>query len=449
MTSGNVWIERYSRVNDLEVIKRLCHRGAQPLFDLDSISIGTACDMIRAELGEIFIPTKRCCQIILEVVQQAQSHAEKNYPDHRTFLTRAYETDPSFDPWPPILLTGLAGSGKSQLGKAIVRLLGADSTVQVDSGHGHVPLVAVSRISVKAKATLGDILSKLAAPEYSKITGRRNSVASLDVMSTKWQYLIGVCLIILDEMQFLTQSEDANVLIAKVMLRMTYVGPPALIICNYSVLHRLLRRPQEERQRLLTQTTVLLPDSPDSPDWLSVVDEYQKALPGLFDFSFTSAQRELWRLCAGLKRVLVNLVVLAYRQTRLDGRTLVRWVDIEKAYRSTAFSPMREDVELLISEAFNSRQERQDLRCPLPIESTELELYKTALRAIRNQMVSSAAAESALNEKERQAKESLSALRANERSAASTPVDRADTKGRSRTTAEDLIKNANRLRQSK
>jgi len=110
----------------------------------------------------------------------------------------------------------------------------------------------------------------------------------------RWIYRRGCCLIAIDELQFLTQSEQANVLVCQVLLAVTYVGVPMVFISNYSLCHRLLKRPPEAIQRLLTRPLILVPDLPDSDDWRNLLAEYQKAVPNLFIFSFVDRAKDLW-----------------------------------------------------------------------------------------------------------------------------------------------------------
>ena len=448
MSVRNEWIERYACAGDLQAIRERSRRNAIPLQGLESMSIGIACDAILAELREIFVPTASCCRIISEVLQSALSHAESHYPDRKSFLANAYKADLVFDPQVPIFLTGLAGTGKTQLAKAILRLLGPDRDIHVGHGHGNFPLVAASRIAVEGRLTLASVLRRLTDPSFS---GEHGALCGrgLDQNSTKWQYIIGACLIILDELQFLTQSDKANTVIAKTILRMTFVGPPLLVIGNFSLGHRLLTRRHEERQRLLARPCVLLPDPPASPDWEEVLSEFQKALPDVFAFSFVLRRQQLWTYCAGLKRVLVHLLVLAYRRTRVSGRHVVNWLDIESAYCSSTFSVMRRDVESMIGQAIDGTKLSKDLQCPFDIPKAELESYPESLRECRGRALSEAVGRSVLNANETR---NLHALREHLDEGRPSPVVNSKNQGAGRSariTADDLINNGRKYRGSK
>ena len=444
MSGDNDWIERYVRVNDLETIRTLCRHEGTPLRNLNSMPVGVACEMMKAELDEIFIPTVRYCEIISEVIQAALAHAVRHYPNRKTFLGNAYAEKLSFKPVVPIFLTGLAGTGKSQLGKAIVRLLGAERRIDIGDGHANFPLVAVSRITAERKMTLASILRTLADPSYAEGQGKLSG-RGLHDGSTKWQYIIGSCLIILDELQFLTQSSHANTLIAKVLLRMTYVGPPTLVIGNYSMGHRLLKRPQEEKHRLLTNSRILLPDLPTSKCWLDVLEALEKVLPGIFEFGLVIRSNELWAFCAGLKRVLVELLTLAYRRARNTGRSMAAWQDVVSAYGSSAFFSSREDVEALVRQAFDGTTPPQHLQCPFPIPRSESESYGQALSSVRQHNLAGAVGRSALNASERQLEKEADQARA---PVASNSATRS-AKKKSSMTASDLIANSKRFRAAK
>lgn len=427
-STGNPWIDRFRAVSDLDVIRQRTRIRAEPLQDLDQDSPMLACARMRHALQGLFYPTQRSCEIIQGVIQTAQCHAQMYHADSRAHLTQAYLEKLDIEPYVPMMLTGLAGTGKSQIRKAIGRLLAEESMVKPDAGHGNIPLVAVRSIAVRSRNRLSSLLQPLANPEVANGSARIK-VADLPDACAHWLHLTGVCLVIVDELQFLTQSSSANTFVAQALLAITFVRTPVLVVANYSLGHRLKRRPSEELQRLLGHHMVLLPDPPDSDDWHAILREYQRAAPGVFAFDFVKHAAPLWALCAGVKRELVALLVLAYALARRKKRVEVSWSDVEAAYTSSEFSTSRGDIEALILHGVGSSALREDLRCPFPIPESDENSYEHCLREARRLRVSAAALDSAMTQTERKAKAFVEKMLGAADTAAASQAAKA-TKGR-------------------
>lgn len=406
MNSVSPWISRLELVNSIDAIKKHSRRPAQPLYDLHDATEDMACDRISRELNEIFVPTTSACELMRDFIQCGLSHAKTYYPTTKTFIQRCYGPEICFEPTMPIILSGPAGTGKSQLAKALVRMLGQETLIYPDPDHTAFPHVPVRRIAVHSQKSIYGILSLLSSPDYART---KTLKLSNDMVKhcVRWQYQSGVSLIIPDELQFLSQSTSANAFLASVILQLTYIGIPLVIIGNYSLLHRLLLRPQEERQRILGRPAIMLPDPPDSADWVEILEEYQRAVPEVYAFSFKEKKYELWNYCAGLKRELVKLLVLAYRQCRRQKLQSVTWADIEVAYRSFEFAAQRGDIEESIAHAIEGKKKRKDLWCPLllPVEMTQS--YTQALKECRNKKVREAAQFNSLTVAERATKNAI------------------------------------------
>lgn len=403
---ANPWIDRYSALDNLERIKKLSQVKAVALDALESNSPGVAADRILKAFQAIFYPSQRSCEIIQEVVQAALAHATAYYPDGKAVLGRSYLEVLDIEPYVPILLTGLAGTGKTQIRKAIGRLLGEgkpDGKVVVDAKHSPFPLAAVRSVIARARNSISALLRPIAPPEVAS-GDERMDLAELPDACGRYQYFCGVCLLLIDELQFMTQSQQANTLIAQAMLALSYVRLPHLVVANFSLGHRLSRRPSEELQRLLGHVIVLLPDPMDSEDWRGLLREYQCAVPGAYDFSFVDQAIPLWKLCAGIKRELARLLVLAYKLARASKRNAVSWDDVEQAYVSVDFSVSRKDIEALILHGVTSKSLREDLRCPFEISASVAAGYANDLKTTRNARVSAAAVDASMTEAERQAK---------------------------------------------
>lgn len=443
MNSTNPWIARFERLNSIETIKAKSQRPAQPLIGLSDDPIEVACDRIEIELKDIFVPTQRSCEILLELVQCALSHSRQHYPSEKVFMQRCYQPELSLEPRMPILLTGLAGTGKSQIGKAFMRLLGAESTIRPDPDHSSFPFIGARRLVVQSKKSIADVMRPLARPTTENGDTRLQG-EKLFKDCARWQYMCGVSLLIPDELQFLSQSASANALLAGVILQLTYIGIPLVLIGNYTLFHRLMSRPQEERQRILGRPIVLLPDPPDSKDWHNILTVYETALPGTFSFKFVDQSQVLWSYCAGLKRELTKLLVLSYRQCRRVNKLTVNWTDIEHAYQSYEFAVQRKDIEQLIGQAIDKKMRKLDLWCPLPLTQEITQSYCDALLENRIRRVAAAVAEKAMTAKEHKSKNDLEKSineKKTRKKATVSPIKR-----KSKTTAASLLSGADRLK---
>lgn len=429
------WIARYEAVANLAEIRRRSRVQAIPLIGLGADPVEVACERIRQEWRRLFVPTDQGCEIMLMVLGLALAHARMAYPNDLVMSARSYEEVLDIEPYVPICLTGLQGIGKSTLLRALGRVLPADESIVVPCSGDRFPLVAMRAVVVKGLRSAPAVLRAIAGVKYTpqKTEDLANGCA-------RWIYRCGCCLIALDELQFMTQSEQASALVCQVLLASTYLGVPMVFISNYSLCHRLLGRPPESNQRLLTRPVIVVPDLPDSKDWRDFLAEYQKAVPGLFDFSFVERANDLWNYCAGIKRHLAELLVKSYAAARREGLAAATWKMVERTYHSVEYSVSRRDVEALISYALTGTCPIKNLVCPFQ-HDREAE-YLARLKVVRSQKVADAVNDAALSLPERRALAQIE----RERSSDPTPVAASRKTRRSPrsgpTTAAELSKNA-------
>jgi len=399
----NPWSKRFQGVLTVDEIKQRADRSARPLLSLEKDTVEHACFRIENEFHEVFVTTSRVAEILQKFIEQAHSHSLSRYSDVPMFLRQCYDGLTDVEPYFPHILTGPPGTGKTQLGRALIRVLPPASTIQPDPYHPAFPLIAVRHVAIKTAKTLPSVLKTLVRPANASEVGGYRSDDLTDACA-RWQYICGTSLLIADELQFISQSSDASTRIAQVLLGLSYLLVPTVFIGNYSLIHRLRKRPPEERQRLLGMPlTLLLPDLPSSADWAAVVKEYQLAIPGIYQFDFVEKRYELWSLCAGLKRELIKLLIVAYRRCRQRGKMAVCWEDIESAYRSPDFFDQRTDIEALIAKSIDGTKGRDDLCCPIPTDLSLENEYLQALKNIRDQKVTEVVIRDAMTKDERMA----------------------------------------------
>lgn len=402
MRNGNPWIDRYAALCDLDEIIRRARVLVAPLHGLSDDTIELACQRLVNAFSEVFVPTSNIAILLRNEIARAHAHASIYYSDPAIIVARANSNSIDIEPYMPTCITGPAGTGKTRWRRALSRVLGEIGEVQLGPGHGIVPLVSFTSVLVGTQRSVSQILRPLARPEIQ--SGKvRISEADLPGECALWQAIVGGCLFGVDELQFLTQSKDASTLVTVVLQALLDVKTPWFYMANYSLCWKLMQRPVESTQRLLKRPLVLLPEPPGSKDWREILQEYQRVAPEVFSFDLATREIELWNYCAGLKRLLVHLIELTYRDCRERGRFQISWADIERGYLSGQYMVNRNDVEKMIAYAVQGGDLRQDLKCPFVDDSSSdsIEKYKTQLRDARHRQVVAASVDASLNVEER------------------------------------------------
>lgn len=391
------WSARYEKFTHAGAIRKAIAVYGEPLLDLGRDTPELATAKVETLLYKTFVPTRRVVSIIQSEVARAHAHSVLHYEDPKMVLANAYAGNYEGEGYAPTCISGLAGSGKTQLRKAMQRIFSVPAMIKLGPGHGEVPLNHFTNVLIGSQKSISQILRPLARPE---IANRKVRISEPELISqcAQWQSQTGGCLFGVDELQFLAQSSDATTQVTKVLLAFMAVLKPWFFVCNYSLVWKLKARPQEATQRLLSRPKVLHPDLPDSEDWSSLIDEYERLLSASMGPQIFSDRLRLWNYTAGLKRLLVQLITTSYLTSRERGSTSVTWADIERTYRSASYQANREDVEALIANSIQGGLLRQDLKCPFMESEVELmESYKTQLRLAMDKRRVAAAVDSALN----------------------------------------------------
>jgi hypothetical protein len=359
------WSARFRPLLDKEEIRRRARLAATPLVSLDTLPVDAACAMLSKGIEQVFYPTTQVVDILHRMVERAIGHCLLHYADAKTYMDGIYRKDSPLPQFvPPACLTGLAGVGKSCLADALQRILPADGTVHCPPESATFPLRSLWKIDVRIQSSLKEI--------FAPLGGAEGTLSDQVRAARRRAYRDGVSQLLADEFQFLTASAEANTRIAQTLISMGYCGLPALYIANFSLLYRMLRRPQEDRDRLLSEVVVMLPDPPESEDWSNTLGAQISVAPGTFQIDPKKDGPQFHRLCAGVKRAGARLLVIGYRIARMEGpkdrRTVVTMAEIMAAYESTAFAAQRTDTEIITQQVILNRQvdrKRRDLWCPI------------------------------------------------------------------------------------
>lgn len=431
---NNLWAARYEPLLDRDTIKKRAQVTVPSLIGLRGMPTELACDRLDSALESVFYPTTQCLDILARLIGKAYAHCTMHYPDPKTFISGIYAEDaPLPDFSYPILLTGLSGTGKTQIMKAFRRIQPEESKISVDEMHSPFTLKGPWCVKVHARNTPNDILRALAQTDskLSDLVKRCRQLAFRD----------GVPYLMPDEFQFATGSANANARVTQILLSLGYIGLPWTYIANYSLAERLLKRPDEDRQRLLSDWIVLLPDPPNSKDWQETLKAQKEIAPEILKFDPVNDAADLHTYSAGRKRAMAKLLVLACRNEHPQGGT-VDLAAIKRAYYSSNYSSYREESEILATQAIQNKPDKnkKDLWCPLPLPPDAAAAFTKSAHENRNERVADAELMSSLNSKERQTFEKIK-NELNKTKKAQGKV--LPLRKKAALTADDLKKNAN------
>lgn len=429
---------RFDGYMDIESIRKRIVVRPEPVSDLETLHPSIGAQLLAERLMEIYVPNESSLNFIHEMIGLAYLHNLKVFSSAAGYAARIF-TPPEVEV-SPVCLTGLAGVGKSQTIAALWRALPPSIALTCDLYQGTVELMSLWYASARGKAGGKQLL--LDFVHGSGHDGRGGNLKKLLVDCRRLANRDGVTLVVLDETQHINTGEGASK-VTDILLTMAVIGPPMIFVSNYSLVHKLLRRNSEDKQRLLSEPRIMLPDDPKSQDWADYVDECMRVSGGRVKVGNDEFAVELYRSTFGIKRLVVQLLKLAYIECRAAGRHRIEVDDLHTAYRSSAYTSNARDVEDLQLETISrGSSKRLDLRCPfdLPVE------YKSNVvnftRADRDQRVQARVFNSSATEAERAALKHI-ALPEEKSPAKSTrraPVQKA--------TDEDLIRSFRKYMES-
>lgn len=433
----NPWAARFESLLDVETLKERATVTVSPLANLPSMPVELAAKLLEDALKATFYPTTQCLAVLLRLVGVAHAHCVTTYPDPRTFLGGVYaEHAPLPDFSMPICLTGLAGTGKTEILNAFSRIQQSDSEVRIDAHHSPFPLRTSWSVTIQARSSPKDVLRNLAQAE--------GTPSELIEKCRKLAFRDGIPCLTADEFQFATGSEQANARLTQMLLSLGYIGIPFAYAANFSLVRRLQRRPEEELQRLLAHPVVLLPDPWSSDDWQKTLQAQRDVAPDILIFDPIADARSLHAYSAGRKRAMAKLIVLAFRARHsLDSK-----IDLEAirhAYHSTEFAGDREEAEILASQAIQNRagKKGKDLWCPIPLPADAAAAFHDSLVLARGERVAEAELKSALTGEERREVEEMErSLNTGKRASGEV----APLRKKAAPTADELKRNANWFR---
>lgn len=424
--SDNPWVERFNPRLDATTIKRLATVRPAPLVRLRALAKESACSQLHQAMEASFYPSSQCVALLQRWLGIAYAHSETNYCGHDAYYGRLHDEDVEFPRViQPMCLTGLAGVGKSALIRAAQRVMPTPQRISSKDGMS-VLLESCRVLKMEVSTNPNDLLRKFCAGA--------GSGDELKKKSRRFAFRNGISLVIADEFQFTALSSSAGAQITKMLLSLDTLGVPLVYAANFSLLHTLNRRNQQERQRLTTDITEFVPDAPDSEDWKGTLELLHGVAPQVFVFDPSEDADYVHDMCRGIKRGLTRLLAIAYASAHDNG--FVGIDEIYKAYKSRHYASYREDLLALQQMTTDVRRNRTDLWNPFrPVDAIgEAERENFERRQVQ---VANASLRAAMTKEERRMQPQTTLLE---------PVAVGRTRSRrgnrSALTAEDLTRNS-------
>lgn len=409
MNNQNPWIDRFVPLLDDDAIRSRVKVAPEPLMRLVDLSVGEAVAEMESRLKQIYLPTDQNVRIIRWIIDYIFGCVKDRYSDRSAFLRDVYNPIYKDDKLPSACcLSGLAGVGKSALLEALQKVLPEDFEVDVGEGHDPFPVRSCWYVRLSADASLSDLLSTYVQGLGEENTRPRNLIRRCHDRA----FRDGVGLLIADEFQHLNAGEHANALVTKYLLKFRSIGVPFVFSANYSLGHRLSRRPQEDKQRLLSSPIVMLPEDPRGEDWVKYLHEIKRVLGGVFCVDPVQDRAAMFNYSAGLPRLVNNLIAIAYKISRGNGQVVITIEDVCAAYQSLEFTINRCDVMKLneisiVGSMAKFSKADSHLICPFELPKSKVQAVAEHLQEERERRVWEAGLNSSLTEEERKNNEKL------------------------------------------
>lgn len=341
-------------------------------------SVTARAEFLKARMQEVFLCGVQVSSVLDHLLAIGEAHAQNYYGSVHEIVGALYRNDP----WgsatnPAVMLTGLAGTGKTQLLRAMRRLL-LERVGHADlPRHKNLVIHPAWFMSLRDGSTLNALLRPCLMSDEEGSGGvemrRQKDVKQSHLLglARRVSRRDGVCIICLDEFQFITRSLQANTLAMALLLQLLSIGPRLVYVANFSLARRLMSRRQEDRHRVLANHLELLPDVADGADFMNYVRELLLIAPSDFQFEAPEITPLVHRYSFGIKRAVVELLVGAWTQckSRRGGKADVTESDLKAAYASSGYLPFRSDVEALWRHSVGDENIEPDLVNPLGVPS--------------------------------------------------------------------------------
>lgn len=414
-TDNSPWTRPFERLLNESDLSALATIKVSVISGLEMLPPETARDVLNDQLKGLFIADQQEVAWLRRALGICHAHTIRFYPSIKSFAERLHAQRLDLSPDPRTqMTTSLAGWGKSALANALIRLLQSSQTFEV--GHSLPPqrIVGVVRLRLEGKTSRAALWNALAA-EAGFPQDYKSSKTEETEQIRRQLYMAGVMLIVVDETQFTAQSAASN-MIAKNLHCLRELGIPIIFIGNYSLGHKFLKRPQEDQHRFLQEPEVLLPETYDAAPFQRYLQCLVDAMGGVLAIKPSVDAKLIHWYTGGIRRLIRELVVLAYFQVRLTasqrGSNKVTLNDLTAAYASEGFDTRRKEVEMsrdYLIEGTKPRG-RSDFWCPFRLSIEKEKRWADLARSTRQTEVSNAALQASATPEEIKGMEVMQAV---------------------------------------
>ena len=194
-------------------------------------------------------------------------------------------------------------------------------------------------------------------------------------------------------------------------MKATFIGPPLFYGANFSMINKLAKRPQQERDRLLSNVLVLNPERQGSDDFCRILSDQLEVLAEMIGsenaVSAKAHAEHIHNYTYGINRKSAILLNLGARIAREKGSTILSISHVEQAYKSDAYTSHREEVELLRKQVLENKMARADLWCSFAPPASSNVVVASAIIEEKEKRVAEALIRSTMTKSERDAYNTL------------------------------------------
>ena len=385
-THKSPWIAQFDGLVSREAIRLRAEFAPDSIPDLLTQPAHLASASLSTTLKKIIVLSEPDLDLLTRLVQRSHAYAVEAYPSVSRYMTTLHSREIQISSPAPVCLTGLAGTGKSTLLTALERALPDPTELQI--GAALVDRVlsfrSHARTNVKSSRDFVEILAPW-LPQESQDKGEnlqavhreqlpkkksKMSLGSATESATRHSYRVGLYASLVDEMQFFTQDATANATPTKFLLMMSYLGVPLVYSANYSLCNKLLKRNQEDRDRLLSDIVVVRPLELTEQGLGPVLRIYDRVLKDCVKGSLCEFIPQYAAMTLGIKRKIRELTVAAFEEMRRRNESKLTLQHLKSAYERGLSQPFRNDVQCLhqLNSVNKPVAGQSDLWCPFGIE---------------------------------------------------------------------------------
>lgn len=174
----------------------------------------------------------------------------------------------------------------------------------------------------------------------------------------------------LDETQFASHSPAAGARAVSWVLTFGRLPPPFLFAVNYDLLKKLLDRPDYDKDRILADPKILMPEPPRSDGMRKYLSECQVVLAEVLGFQLEEEPDLIFSFTANVRRKVARLLVLAFEAMRAAKAKAIMPEHLRAAYGSLKYSAMRGDVVAILTQSLKGAPVagKGALWCPIATE---------------------------------------------------------------------------------